>query len=520
MKKLIFVSSLFFTATLLCAASKDEIYIPDLTTVIEDSSEVLIPEINLELSAEIEVPEGTFSGNVLLPEPEKKEEVKEEVSEIVIPRPLVLEGALGAGWPGLFKGNLSLHSGDENNPDYLNAAYSTMKHYAGENQYLGHYDSNLMVSGEKVFSDEKNICQIKGRFIDLENGLQNQCEESSFYNRTSFSGEVNYSRKLPKGFIFNTAFSGDYFIRNSDRINDKQFVKLFPEIQFLWTYKNFQASILGNYEYLNGLNSETHRGVTALELTWQNKNVMLLGNIGAVFGNRIGSQPVQAPFKLKTDVHFPVKKSEMVLSLEGGMSSESTNVISLEQNYSYAAFTALPSEVSDWYGILNFYLPVKSAISINLNTEYRKTAFGNGFVQPVYEDLSIKNGLYGFDAFDRQLIKVSGWVSYNYKSISLSGGWKSYFDFVPETEGPASIFVNASYDGNRFGALGDFSFPILAVDYAPLINLEGSVKINSDLRIALCIDDTVKLLNGKNRICAGKYVSRSGSASLLVKYNY
>ncbi len=528
-KGIIFLTAFVASANLIFAENKDGIYLPDITTVVEDNSEALIPEIPMILSSVIELPEGTISDQVILavveepvvepevlPEPEPKHEYN-------------IEGTLGGGFPVSFKGSLFLSSADENNPFNLDVLYDSHTNYAGHLQFEGFYDRLFSVKGEKDFHSEdgKNTWHIDGAFRDTENGLQG-LSDSAFYNMTDAAGKFSWTRVLPKGFEFKTGLEADLYNRSVESLSDNLFAELSPELQFGWYYKDFQAFLKGNYNFEYGLGTAVHRGYTGFEAAWQNSNVKLLGNVGAVFGNKIGNQNILVPFTVGTTVHFPVKFSEkeVVISAEGGMSSKFNKASSLEQNNLFSALSADPEgiavnnrEVSDWYGIVKFNLPVKSFMGLNVNVEYRKTAFDNGFIQADYSDLPAK-GLYGFDSYNRQLIHSEENILFSMKNFDISFGWKSNFDFVPYSENEQLISTKIGYNADMWDACGKLEIPLISADSTPILGFESSVKLNSALRIAITLEDTVKLIQGQTRISVGQYASRSGRAGLLVKFNY
>jgi len=516
MKKLI-ASGIILCVTGFAFAGESGIYLPDLTTVIEDNSETYIPSIDMTMSSEVELPEGTVNQVVVLPE-------IEVIPEPELPPPPVknveTEGFVEAGWPGKFAGNFNLKSNSEN-PYNLSFVYDTMRNYAGHSQAEGFFDRNFSVSGGKIYRDEKNSFDVKGFFSDTENGLQSFGPEAVYY-RSEFFACSSYTRSLPKGFELSALLESDLYKRSIESISDNTAFLIAPEMEAAWNYKNFRMALNGGYIYETAFQEHQHRGSAALDMMWKNDYVALDGKAGIVFGNCIGNNSVMVPFSVNAAVQIPVKISDkkMTFGLEGGMSSEKSRLSELEQNSPYAALNSLQKEVSDWYGIFDFYLPVKSVFDLKVNVEYRKTAFGNGTVQADYTDASIVNGLYGFGQMDRQLINSSEIMTLNLGKFNLGFGWKSFFDFVPSVEEAQLVSLTAGFESGRYEIHGNMDFPILNSDPTPVIDLEASVKVMDFIRIAVNVEDTVKLINGSSRMCAGRYSARSGCASLVIKFNY
>lgn len=505
--------------------AEEGIYLPDLTTIVEDSSEVFVPEVEIKVSAGVALPDGTVETEVIVPEVvEVPVEIAEEPEKVISG----IEGVVSAGWPGNFFAGLNLSS--QNTPDsyYLSLLYDTQKSFKGDDFARGFYDRNFSFGAGKVFhwKDGKNALKLNGIFLDSETGLQG-FEESSSYSRTVYSGNAVYTGYLAKGFEITTGLEGGLYNRSLERKEDSLFGGVSPELKILWHYKDFQTSLYGNYDFEKGCGNVYHRGYTGAELLWQNRYVMLLGNAGAVFGNNIGNQSVLVPFTVNTTFRFPIGISEndMIIALEGGMSSEGKKVSSLEQDNLFTSVNAFGiaglenNEISDWYGNLSVFFPVRNVFGLKVDVEYRKTAFGNGFIQPDYENLSTC-GLYGFEAKDRQLIHTTENVVLDLGQMNLGFGWESNYDFVPSNGNEQSVFAQAEYDGGKWEISGKMEFPVLSRDATPVLDLESSIELKDGVRIALNIEDTVKLLNGKRRLCAGKYASRSGSASLMVKFTF
>ena len=519
MKKILNIFCLFSISSIIFAAGSDGIYLPDLTTEVEDKSEIFVPEIEMKLSAEIEIPEGVFSEEIILPE--EKDESVQETPVIISPSNLLAGGYLGLGLPGNFKGGFDIFNSTNDNPFFAGMDYDSMNCYNKQKKSEGFFDNSISIHAGKTLNKDKNTFNFFGSFNNIENGFQNKCSESSFYSRSNISGRFYYNRELSKGFSIATGITGDYYLRSTDKIEDVQYINFYPEINFVWNYKKICILLNGNYDFTYAYENQIHRGNALLSFSWANDSVIFLADTGIVFGNKIGKNTVQVPFKIYTQCSIPVKFSDnrISLSVEGGMSSEKPEMIQNEWKNSYSAFTQIPGEVSDWYGKLEFFLPVKNVFSLDVNFEYRKTAFGNSFYEPDYLSSPL-NGLYGFHSVDRQIIKTSEHLNYSKGAFSLSGGWISNFDFIPASETEQLVAVSVSYAVEKFDAYGSVQFPLLALDSTPLFDVEGSIKVNDSLRIAINAEDIVKLFNGKSRITLGQYSVRTGSASLIMKFNY
>lgn len=490
------------------------IYLPDLTTVLEGSSEAYVPEIDMGLSEGIFLPEGTDPLEVKMPEPEPAVEVPEPVVKEEEPEPVrnnvQINGEIGGGWKKAFRGNLFLNTVGKN-PFTMGMNYRTGEDY-----------KTYSASAGKIFQteDNKNFFYLNGLFRDAVTGLVSDEKEGS-YNRTNSALAFQYRRLLPKGFEISTNLTADFYNRSILQDEKNLFIGLSPEIKASWVYKDLQLCLTSNYQFEGGFQENDHRGFSAFEAIWQNNYIMLLGNVGAVYGNNIGGNKCLVPFTVNTVFHFPVKfaDDEMYISLEGGMASEKKTVAFLEQMCPYTV-SKRGSEVTDWYGYFDFYMPVKTCFLINASFEYRKSAFGNGFIQGDYTSLSGKNGLYGLEKQDRQFISSTEGVSYKSDNLNVGISWTSFYDFVPNGIPAQNGSIYGNWIWGAFELAGSLDLPVVSADRTPNLSLEASYKVNSAFRIALNVEDTVKLINGQSRPGYGQYEYKSGSATLSVHFNF
>lgn len=493
------------------------IYLPDLTTVLEGSSEVYVPEIDMGLSEGIILPEGTDPLEVKMPEPEVTVEmpVIEEPATKPSENNVQINGELGGGWKNAYHGNIFLNTVGRN-------SFTMGMDYRAKDG-----DKIYSAFAGKIFQTEnnKNFFYLNGSFRDAESKLV-----SESYNRTNSAISFQYRRILPKGFEISSNFSGDFYNRNFLPAENNLFIGLSPEVKGSCFFKDLQLSLTSNYQFERGLEENTHRGFSAFEAIWQNNYIMLLGTAGVVYGNSIGEQKCLFPFTVNTVFHFPVKfaEEEMYISLEGGLSSEKKSVSFLEQMCPYAVFKggqtplSLNSgrEVTDWYGLFDFYMPIKSSFAINAGFEYRKSAYGNGFIQADYNLLPGEKGLYGFEKQNRQYISSTEGISYKSDNLNLIVSWTSFYDFVPNGIPEQCGFIYGNWILDAFELAGSLDLPVVSADRTPNLSLEASYKVNSSFRIALNVEDTVKLINRQSRPAYGQYESKSGSATLSVHFNF
>ena len=181
----------------------------------------------------------------------------------------------------------------------------------------------------------------------------------------------------------------------------------------------------------------------------------------------------------------------------------------------------MPQEVTDWYVQFDSSLPVGSGFTVNANLTYRKTAFGNGWWQPVYSTASYK-GFYGYRMYDMSILSSTLELTYIYKILSLKAGLKSNWIDIPvlEYNQLVTFGLGLAKENGKYGAnlSADFGLDDDSSAIVPILNLDGFVKITEAVSIGAELTDIIKLLSGTTRTYAGDYIVRSGTASVMVKF--
>jgi hypothetical protein len=160
-------------------------------------------------------------------------------------------------------------------------------------------------------------------------------------------------------------------------------------------------------------------------------------------------------------------------------------------------------------------------LSFTTDAEYRRTAFGNGVWEPVYKDSSFTGGQYEYRQTEHTQFSTDAGVSFYKGMLTLRGSWKAQWLYVPVLESPDTISVSASLQGSesRWGAGTEVRFsPDGGSDHVPELNFSGFFRLTKAVRLAVSADDVVKLITGRSRTYAGRYITRSGSAGFLIKF--
>lgn len=473
------------------------------------------------------------------------------------------EGLAGIGFPGFFTGNFSVYSQNGPSPFRISFGHETSNGYSGNSLSSGFFDKNTLVSAEKTFSFSKGKLVFSGLYNSLNDGLQNRSENISDVTREIMKAGGEFSLSLPKGFSFGADFKGSRYRRfgtivgkvnglsASESGEIPSFAKsvdifdLQPEISFDFKHKNFFAEFKAFYNlYLDAadsfssaslsqssssssLSSESlkasNRGDFSLSAGFENDFLKAFGKAGIVAGTNLNGNPLLVPFEVSADFKIPVDFSlrPLKISVSGGLDSFQPKIDCLEIKNTFSAFSVLPSETSDWFGKLDFSLPVKDSFAFNVQGEFRKTAFSNGTWTADYGDEGkFVSGLYTYSKKDMTQMNTKFNVSYRTDFGIFGGNWESFW--LDKAANVSGQFVSLNYSfqsENAFFTLDALlGFSPADDDKTPLFGFEAAFRVSPAVRLALSGSDIVKLVSGKARTYAGQYIQRSGNIALLAKF--
>jgi hypothetical protein len=165
-------------------------------------------------------------------------------------------------------------------------------------------------------------------------------------------------------------------------------------------------------------------------------------------------------------------------------------------------------------------VPLKESFTGSYDIEYRGTAFNNGVWEPSYDAATLTSGLYGYTQTNRQLLKTDFNLSYHYGIFSVKAGWQSNWLYVPVLESPQALTAAITLQSNDSAWGTELSTAVFISNEVtdPVINFECFARLTSAVRIVGSVEDIVKLLKGEERIYAGQYAARGGTAKILLKF--
>jgi len=542
MKKIYFglcVALLTFGAQAFAQETEDsDIALPDLTTIVTGSNDVVSEETIPDFSTLIDIE--NVESQLLLNMGDVS--LEDSGSSVFIPvaqrdKVVFAEGKIGGGFPGSFIGDFSVQQDRGENPFKIAFNHSASDGYSNNDPSTGYNDNQTLVSLNKTVNFASSDLLFGGFYEALGNGLQSKVDNISAINQRNINGFAEYEHRLAKGFSFGGNFTGDYYMRFADTsfalqsepedfakwIRKYSLINLKPEAHFAWGNDSFNTGIYAAYNFDTDFVSDyvINRGEFMEKFAWQNDMIKVNTNVGVVIGNQI-AQPVLVPFTVGVESSFPIYFSDRKLSVsaEGGMLSENTSVYELEKKYKFSGFSTMPGEVSDWYGKIDLSVPMKASVTVNFDADYKHTAFGNGFYEPVYNESGFTYGLYQFEKINNQRLKTNLEFVYHYKLFSTSFGWLANWLYVPALENAQTFALTLALQNelSSWGVNLSGLYSMDAVDLTPRINLEAFLQLNNAVRLVLSVEDGIKLFTLKERVYADKYISQSGNATLLVKF--
>ena len=464
---------------------------------------------------------------------------EEKRTSSAVEKSIYAEGLVGIGYPGFFIGNFSVYNQTGLNPFKISFGHETMNGYARNLRSSVFFDKNTSVSAEKTFSFAKGKFVVSGLYNSLNDGLQNQNENMSDMTRELIKTHEVFSMNLPKGFSFAGAVEGAWYRRYGTVVGTPSspipgyaknisVVNILPNARFDFKYKDFFIGLDSKYslslDMINSFDEHfSNSGRFSLDSGYENDFMKATGKVGAVVGNDIGSNSVLIPFSVGADFSIPVPFSSrnVKLSASGGMDSYSPEIYTLEMKNAFSVLGKLPGESTDWYGKLDFSLPVKEFLSFRLFTEIRKTAFGNGTLTADYGDDSNRAaGLYAYSKKDMFQFNTLTSASYKTKIGIFGAEWESAWASRAANVHFQKLQTTYSYQSRT----AFFTFDALLgfypgdKDMIPFFDFEAGFTVSSAVRLALAGNDIVKLIMGSPRLYAGSYISRSGGLSLLAKF--
>lgn len=514
--------------------SAENIELPEVTTIITGESEKADSDALPDFTDVLKLPAGSGDIEPLLPGTDASG--TDEVAATKMPAPektVFAEGYIGGGYPTLFMGNISVYRSSGDSPFRFVFDHDSAIGYSNHSLTENYSDRTTKLEINKAYKKNGLAWNFGGVYKTCADGLQGNVllnnQKVSYLNRDSYKADGAISYEFSNGFVTGAQADFDFYNRYAEKtvsiIPTIAYMEISPELFAKWHGYGFEAGVSAKYTYSDELSrtiafTKGHRAEFGINLQWQNDYVRLYGKASAVIGTSIKDNPVIVPFTVGIDSAFPVSFSNrrFVILAEGGIKSERIGLNQYEDKYKFTEINKNTNETSDWYGKLSLSVPVLSYFTAKLSGEYRKTVYDNGVFEPDYNDSVFS--IYNFKEKDHQLLITDFQLLFNYDNFSVSGGWHSNWLDQPALEYKQNVTLEIEYHNSdsRWGVNLSGQMGINDEIDIPVICAGGFVRITPSVRAQLSVNDIIKLYKGETRVYAGKYVSRGGSATLLVKF--
>lgn len=517
------------------ADSDSQIELPDLTTVVsgrQDSDDFAPPPAFDDV---LEIPYNSGDLVPVLPAVSSGDE-----SNVVAAggqttqKDIYAQGEIGGGYPASFTGDFEIARLYGADPFKISFNHNSAAGFAGHNLADDYKEGQTSISLEKDFIRKNLRWGFSGLYEDRGNGLQSKVENISAYNQDSIGLAANLLWNLPKDFYLGFNINSQFYYRFSELtkasstenqipqwIKSTSRVTAEPDFVIGWNYNGFEISFDAAYS-LEAWKQVSNRGQLDLNFSWKNEKIKLFADAGLVFGNTIGNNTVIPPFVVGLETSLPVYFSDRKLnfSLNGGLSSNRQTTNELEKLFKFSGMEDMTCETSDWFGNINLLVPLKTSFTGNVAAGYRHTAFGNGAWVPDFSDSKLVCGLYGFTVKNCNELFTDFSFTWKYKIFAATAKYHANWLDIPVLENKHTISVCFALQSQKglWGVNLDTQYLLDARDNKPVIGLEGFVQAASSVRIALSVNDMLKLLGAEERHYAGQYAANSGKAMLLVKF--
>lgn len=531
----------------LAAEEAENIELDDLTTVVKSGSLMAEDDALPSFSDIVETPEGSGSIVPLLPDVTVKEKPSvADASSAKKEKSVFAEGKVGGAYPAYFFGDFSVYRMSGQNPFRIDFNHDSAAGYSGKSLKDGYKDSSTGIDIKKTIQKNKAIVNLDGNYKVLVNGLQSQVEGISDITQNDVTGAADFTWQFNDIFSAGAALNAEFYNRYSaitgsgtyeDFLKNVSVFALSPSIfgnarinsfdlgiySSYWLDANTDGSIAFDQEGSKS-GKTANRGEFKFSASWKNDVFRAYANVGAVISSAMNDNYITAPFAIGGSAVFPVSFSNRKASigLEGGLSSQRSRVADLEEKYKFTCLTFIPQEVVNWYAGFNTSVPVGSGFTVNAELSYRHTAFGNGFWQPDYS--AFYNGFYFYQQEEMSILYSNIQLTWIYKILSLSAGLKSNWIDIPVLEYNQlfELGIALARENGKCGAnlTADFGLDENNTSIVPIFNLEGFVKITDAVSLGAELTDIIKLVSGTTRTYAGEYITRSGTASVMVKFYF
>lgn len=525
----------------------DSIVLPDVTTIIDGNEleidKEAIPDFSGALPDDLEARDSLpVLPSVTVTESPKSSFIDEKQEES---RVVFVEGNVGFGWPYVFKSDFSVYRIDSK-PFLLNFTHSSFGGYGVSGQETGFFNSETSVTGQKTFLTGNAKWLFDLKYVAKDLGLQGKSILFDDVNRRQIVLNASVGMPFKQHFEWNVGVNANWFSRYAgfvdylDSVPGKEsvalsFINLQGDANISWETQIIELSLDGLWQsnfFIGKENISSGRGkiLFATEVSLQRFKIQ--GDVGAVFlpgGSGIEKATFTVPFSLAVTYSLPVNfsNSPFILNATGGIKSVAVDFALLEEHSPFTNYTSKllmqNREESDWFVAVNLGLPIFSMATLDLTAEFNKTAFGNGVIETNFDfPIDSVTGFFYGGVRERTSFFTEAILDMSFLPLTASISWKANWLDIVNGELPHCICASVSLLSEKpWGVFFSVEEALgKNVDKVPRINAEAFIRPVEQIKIALSLEDAVKLFTSTNRVYAEPYINCGGSATVSVQFLY
>lgn len=535
-------------------SEQQEITLPDVTTYISGEENVVIDSaipdfVDVLPEEERGLPVLSDASITVNEETDVVEDTSKSSREMIY-----LDGSISGGFPGVFSGGFSVYRSGIENPFSISFINNSVTKYGSKDYSAGFFnqDTKLNISVKNSLTEKLDFL-LSGKWYSQEYGLQNQCPV--FFSLTNQQTNAKPSLVFNMNNQSSLTFSTDinYLTQYSGYIGDSSnvtlitdnptnsYLFLYPQILYSFNHQSF--SLNANVDYLlyglvNNTLSNRIRSDVLLASAFN------LFSVSAKAGIVYSEDAFVFPFSVKTEIEFTknnesdktndsesstevseYSKMPVKVSLEGGLSSDITDVENLILENNYSVFNILPTEESFWFGKLDLLLPFTNKLFSSISAEYKTEAFGNDFYIVDYSMQNATSGLFPVlkyldystkDTYQKFVTELSfSWIG---DHSSAKVGWVgSWLDVLPY-ESQHKIYTTLAISSSDELWQGELDLISYLDSTMPFINLRGIYCFSNSIKAVISLDDMILLFSEDNRQGYGNFIQGTESVSVSLKF--
>lgn len=460
------------------------------------------------------------------------------------PRPVMGYALLGAGYPGLLKGELFVHgskarSVSSGSPEAsLHFAYDAADAYTGSSVGEAFFDRSidLRASVRHTPGIQTGVWSLDASLSSGSDGFQGKNDRywSLSSREIAWNGAYSSRTESAPGAYWGASFAGLSRLASPDSlagaiepyvnetIIDAASYQIIPGISAGWAGSAFggtaDISLSGGY-FFEGMADigEFHQGSGDLSLLWERSFFRASLSGGLRYDSEDG---VLAPFAAALDFDHPLEALSLI-HVSAGLSADRASPWDLASDHPFVERNRLSALSSDWFAQAQASVTPAERVSFSTALAWKKTAFGRGVL--AVTDTLDQSSLLETARVERDSLESSLALAWTPSVFTLEAAWNAQWLDLLWKDGAheARFSVGVKSPGPR--PLWDArAQALVALDYEalPEIGVTATLRPADMLSFIVSVEDGLSPMLGETRYRLGNYALRSGSFSASARVDF